>query len=129
MKIAIFGRKAISERLVTLLTEQGSEVEINPGLQNKAGIDLAIIDSLSEDVESMSHHIRNLWKVPLLLIVNEGNSNWEKLYSIHADGYLRERTKGPELKARLDAILRGLPLRTNTMHVGHTIRDSGHNFE
>jgi DNA-binding response OmpR family regulator len=77
-----------------------------------------------EDAESVFYSIKELWNVPLLLIVNEQNSNWEKLFRLNADGYLNEKIKGLELKARLEATLRRLSSRTNTVHAGHTARNN-----
>jgi len=101
MKVAIFGRNVISARLVRLLTAQGIEIKDNPSLQDEDGIDLAIIDSLVEDAESIYSHIEKLWNVPLLVIIDERNSDWEKLYCISADGYISGKITDLELKARL----------------------------
>ena len=113
MKVAIFGRKVISKRLVRLLVEQGIEIEDTPNIQDKDGIDLVIIDSLLEDTESILPHIEKLWNVPLLVIIDERNSDWEKLYSANTDGYLSEKIRGLELKARLEATRRRFLLKTN----------------
>ena len=112
MKVAIFGRKVISKRMVKLLTAQGIEIEDAPNMQDEDGIDLAIIDSLVEDAESIYSHIEKLWNVPLLVIIDERNSDWEKLYLANADGYLSEKIRSLELKARLEATLRRFLLKT-----------------
>lgn len=64
------------------------------------------MDDLSEQAKAACHHIREFWKVPLVLMVAQQQADWERLESLGADGYLPEQARDAELAARLRAMLR-----------------------
>lgn len=69
-------------------------------------LDLAVVDALAEDVEASCRCIRELWGIPVVLIVRERQADWERLQSLDTDGYIPERAGAAELAARLWAVVR-----------------------
>ena len=115
MRIIILGREKIIQRLTAILAgEEIETVSVSDGLeklmalQEHARFDLAIVDSVAEEVESVCHHIRKPWDIPLILVADMRRPEWQRLRSLRPDGYLSEEADDRELRARLRTTLRRL---------------------
>ncbi len=113
MKVIVFGREKTIQRLIVSLAEEGvgmagtsDDLEAIMTLQKQGGFDLAIVDSRAEKAEVVCNCINGLRTIPLVLIVDERQANWEKLESLGASSYLPEGARDGELAARLRVILR-----------------------
>ncbi|MFC2045008.1 hypothetical protein ACFLT8_07485 [Chloroflexota bacterium] len=82
--------------------------------------DLVLVDILAEKAEAACHHINHSCDIPLVLIVRDNETNWKRLELLHADGYLAERVRGAELRARLRALVR------RNSCAGHVNKSAGH---
>lgn len=112
MRVIVFGCEKTIQRLIVFLAEEGigavatsDDLEATMVLQKQVGFDLAIVDSQAEKAETVCHCINDLWNIPLVLIVNERQADWEKLESLGAFGYVSEGVGEREIAARLRAIL------------------------
>lgn len=110
MRVIVFGRERMIKKLSVFLAREGIEMVGTSDrldkmitLPEQGGFDLAIVDS-----QAACHHIKEIWDMPVVLIVNRRQANWERLQSLDADGYLAEEAENGELVARLRAMLRRL---------------------
>lgn len=108
MRVIVFGRERMIKKLSVFLVREGIEMVGTSDRLDKmitlpeaGGFDLAIVDS-----QAACHHIKEIWDMPVVLIVNRRQANWERLQSLDADGYLAEEAENGELVARLRAMLR-----------------------
>jgi len=108
MRVIVFGRERMIKKLSVFLAREGIEMVGTSDrldkmitLPEQGGFDLAIVDS-----QAACHHIKEIWDMPVVLIVNRRQANWERLQSLDADGYLAEEAESGELVARLRAMLR-----------------------
>jgi DNA-binding response OmpR family regulator len=68
--------------------------------------DVALVDSLAEGVEVACCCISKLFKIPVILLVNESDVDWKRLQLLEPHGYIYEGTSGAEMAARLWAVMR-----------------------
>jgi len=117
MRVIAFAPARTLERLAILLGREGIEVMGTPErieqmlpLRERDGFDLALLDSRAENAETAWQCMRELWDVPLVLMVGKGPLDWRRLQSLGADAYLPDAANNGEFIARLKAILRRLSL-------------------
>ncbi len=112
MRVIVFGRKSVIERLPMLLTDEvislTGELEKMIALLNQDLFDLALVDSAAKDAEAACLHINKFLNVPIVLIIGKRKPNWDRLQSIGVDGYLPESAESDEVMARLRAMVRRL---------------------
>ncbi|TET12672.1 MAG: hypothetical protein E3J81_10375 [Dehalococcoidia bacterium] len=112
MRVIAFGSEMIMQRVSTSLAGEGIDVVSTSdrpqamALLKHERLDLAVVDALVEDVEASCRCIRELWGIPVVLIVRERQADWERLQSLDTDGYIPERAGAAELAARLRAVVR-----------------------
>ncbi len=118
MRVIVFGRKRTVQKLTDLLASEGIEaVGTSDGLDKvialheKDMFDLAIVDSLAERVEATCYRIKESLAIPLVLIVDKKQVDWDRLQPLGAVGYLTE-AQDSELVARLKAMLRRFSLNS-----------------
>jgi DNA-binding response OmpR family regulator len=117
MRVIVFGREKTGQRLTAILAEEGIEtVSLSDGLGKlmalwkRGAFDMAIVDSLAGEAEAACHHINESWAIPLMLVADMKNADWQRLRSLRPDGYLPEEAEDDELRAHLRATLRRLSL-------------------
>jgi len=113
MRVMVFGNKMVTRRLTTSLAEEGIRViSASDGLDGMMALlkqgefDLAVVDSLAEEAEAACRRINELRAIPLVLVVGKRETDWERLQSLGADGYVPENTGKAQLAARLRAVVR-----------------------
>ena len=113
MRVIVFGKKETVQRLGAFMAGGGMEViGVSDGfdnviaLQKQTVFDLAIVDSLADEAEAVSHYINEFWSIPLLFLISERQADWKRLQSLDPNGYLREEAEDGELAVRLWAMLR-----------------------
>ena len=113
MKVIIIGRERTVQKLTAVLAGEDIDiVRLSDGLdkvvalQHQEMFDLAIVDSLAEEVETACHHINKVWGIPLVLVVSKRHTDWAQLQLLGAIGYLPVEAENGELLVRLRAMLR-----------------------
>jgi len=113
MKVMIFGRQTTVKKIASaLISEEVEVVSIAPGVNTVEAVEqcedanLALIDTQAEDMKRVCHYVNRTMGIPILLIVNQKQAEWERFDSLHAEGYLLDTTKDGELMARLTAAAR-----------------------
>ena len=113
MRVMIFGNKMVTRRLSTALAGEGIKVvSASDGLDGMMALlkqdefDLAVVDSSVEGSETVCHNIKQLWGIPVVLMVKGKQTDWEKLQSLDSDAYIPEGIGAAELAARLRAVVR-----------------------
>ena len=110
------------QRLSTILAWEGVEtVSVSDGLGELIALwkpgtfDMAIVDSLADEVESACQHVNEAWAIPLMLVVDMKQADWQRLRPLHPDGYLPEEAEDREIQARLrNTLCRLWPRRSIT---------------
>jgi len=112
MKVMIFGRQTTVKKIASaLISEEVEVVSIAPGVNTVEAVEqcedanLALIDTQAEDVKRVCHYVNRVG-IPILLIVNQKQAEWERFDSLPTHGYLLDTTKNGELMARLTAAAR-----------------------
>ena len=112
MTVMIFSSKIVARRLTVSLAGEGielvrlsEEAEAITLLQQER-FDLAVVDSSAEEPETVCRCIGELGCVPVALMVNGKQADWDKLQSLDIHGYLPQGTSGAELAARIRAMSR-----------------------
>ena len=121
MKTIVYGRERTVKKLTGLLENEGIEVKIKPegnydiaDWQAENDFDLAIVDSCTETAESACQNIRETGNMPVALLIDPKNTDWNKLIRLDADCYIPETKENTELAARLRAVLRRYSYRDRT---------------
>jgi DNA-binding response OmpR family regulator len=112
MKVMIFGRQTTVKKIASaLISEEVEVVSIAPGVNTVEAVEqcedanLALIDTQAEDMKRVCHYVNRVG-IPILLIVNQKQAEWERFDSLQTQGYLLDTTKNGELMARLTAAAR-----------------------
>ena len=112
MRLAVFGNEVTVLRLTVSLAGRGVElVRLSEAREAKTRLrrekfDLAVVDNLAEEAETICRYIGKLKRVPLVLMVGKKRVDWEKLSSLGIAGYITQAANGAELVARLQAVSR-----------------------
>ena len=106
MKILVFGSEAIIQRLSTSLAKEEIEVVSTTRVPGQERFDLAIVDSSVERAETICRNIKQLWGIPVVLMITGGQADWERLQSLDSDAYIPGEIGATELAARLRAVVR-----------------------
>ena len=122
MKAIVFGQKNMDETLSEMLKNEGIEIQkldddfnTAKNLSAEEKYDLAIVDSRSDNANKVCRYIRENLDIPLVLVVDSLQADWEGLKSIEADGYISDVKKSGELSARARALLRRLLLKNKIL--------------
>ena len=113
MRVLVFGRLPIMQRMTELLREEGIIViSISNGfaelidLLEPDELSLAILDCCAEQAEVAYYRISKLGAIPIVFMMSDRRADWKRIQSLDAIGYLPEQAGNRELAARLRAILR-----------------------
>ena len=112
MRIIAIGTKLMTKRLILALA--GSEFELLIASETLEAIvllkqdkfDLVVVDSLARGIETTCRRIRELGRVPIVLMIGQRQVNWKEIESLDIDGYIPQGVNGAELVARLSALTR-----------------------
>ena len=112
MKVMVTGNRSTVHRLIASLAGRDHEVisfsnvyEVI-ALMEMEKLDLVVMDSLSEEMETICSYARELDGIPVALMVGQKQPDWAKTQSLGINGYLPREANGNELAARLQAIVR-----------------------
>lgn len=113
MRAVVYGHERTVKKVMALLVGEGVLVEAVSDRFCETVVwpvqgefDLAIVDSQAETAEAACHHLRRSGDIPLVLIVDPRQADWNGLKQLNADGYLPTGTEDGELSARMRAVLR-----------------------
>lgn len=113
MRILVFGRPLITQKIINALHEEDISVTSIPDgfaewieLIDPKEMTLAILDCCANQIDSAYRYINNSGFVPIAFIMNDKMENWKKISRLNAVGFFPEEAGIKELKARLRAILR-----------------------
>ncbi len=112
MRVMVLGSETTIERLSPFLAVEGIEASsTSDGLQAMALLkqevfDLAAVDCLVDGAEAACSLIRKNSDIPVVLLVDRKQIDWESLESLGIDGYIPDGVGGAELVARLRAVMR-----------------------
>ena len=112
MRVILLGNGTFVQRVDATLTQEGIEVVSaftspqTESLLAQETFDLAMVDTLIDDVEAACRSIRDLQGIPVALMVRERQQDWERLQALDADGYVPEVASDAEQAARLRAVVR-----------------------
>jgi len=74
-------------------------------LPQQNGAVLAVVDAAVDEAEAACHYINESWRIPLVLMIAGKQTDWKKLTSLNASGYILEYSGDIELVARLNAMI------------------------
>jgi DNA-binding response OmpR family regulator len=115
MKIIVYGDQPAAARITSLLNTGNIEVieaavtDTSEPVESFFGesIDLIVVEGDEEDVTNLCRSLREgLGEIPVVIAVNKNRTDWTRLISADADGYLYMEDSSQEMKARIKAILR-----------------------
>lgn len=126
MKIVVFGREIILQRIMDCLSGNGDVIRL-PDESNKAAVlqklgefNLVMVDSFNGYAEAICRYIDEFQNIPVVLIVRESNADWRRLSSINPSGYIPEEAGKAELAARIQSVMRRLKPIGQTEQINFT---------
>lgn len=93
-------------RLAASLAKEEIEVVSTIQAPRQGRFDLAVVESSVEGAETVCRNIKQLWGIPVVLMVKGEQADWERLQSLDSDAYIPEGIGATELAARLRAVVR-----------------------
>lgn len=115
MKVALFGRRTVIQKVLDSLSGNGLVVAVAPKEPDKMSalshidyFDMVIVDSLADGAEATCRYLEDLQAIPFVLMVKGRQVDWRKLQQFDAQGYIYEGVGKEELAARIKAIMRRL---------------------
>ncbi|MFC1984244.1 hypothetical protein ACFLVO_04470 [Chloroflexota bacterium] len=113
MRVLVFGRLPIMQRVTELLREEGIIViSISNGFAELIDLlkpdefSLAILDCCAEQTEVAYYRISELGAIPIVFMMSDRRADWKRIQSLDAIGYLPVQAGNRELATRLRVILR-----------------------
>jgi DNA-binding response OmpR family regulator len=112
MRVIVFAGETIGQSVADSLVKEGISVaSASDGIAavnmlKRERFDVALVDSLAEGAEVACCCISKLFKIPVILLVNESDVDWKRLQLLELDGYIYGGTSGAEMAARLWAVMR-----------------------
>ena len=106
MRVIALGDRTMIRKLSTSLSEEGVEVVSMITLPKRKRFDLAVVDSSAEEAEVACRYIKQVWGIPVVLVVKRKQTDWERLQALDTDAYIPEDVSSAELIARLRAVVR-----------------------
>ncbi len=113
MKVAVFGRRMVIQKILDSLGGNGLEVAVAPEEPDIGAVlsqidyyDMVIVDSLAEEAEATCNRLDDFRDIPLVLVIKGKQVDWRKLQSFDAQGYISEGAGKEEFAARIKAIMR-----------------------
>ncbi len=115
MKVAVFGRRMVIQKILDSLGGNGFEVAVAPEEPDIGAVlsqigyyDMVIVDSLADGAEATCQYLEELQAIPFVLMVKGRQVDWRKLQPFDAQGYIYEGAGKEEIAARIRAIMRRL---------------------
>ena len=121
MKIAVFGRRIIKEKLSRCFGNEGVElIELSEALDTitlvrQGKYDLVVVDGLAQGADTICNILGQTGNIPVVLLLGRTKADWSKLQSLSVSGYVRREAEGAELAARLKAIARRWQINGSTV--------------
>ena len=112
MRVIVFAGDAVGQGIAEALGKEGisaasaSDGIVAVNMLGRERFDVALVDSLAEGAGIACCCIGKLFRLPVMLLVSEGDADWERLRKLEPHGYIYEGTSGPEMAARLWAVMR-----------------------
>jgi len=112
MKVLVVGSEITIKMITRCLSNEGiklvSSLEVleDNSRLTREGFDIAVVDGLLKQAETACRSIRELYNIPVVLLVDRRSVDWKRLQSLAIDGYIPQETKGKELAARLRSVAR-----------------------
>jgi DNA-binding response OmpR family regulator len=116
MKIMIIGNRIMAQLFTSYLAPVGIEVanalDCHRGLikLGKEPHELTLIDSQLSCAKETCQHIRELFAIPVLLLIDRA-TDWQEMESFHVDGYVLKSVGAEQLLATMRAVLRGAKIQ------------------
>jgi Trk K+ transport system NAD-binding subunit len=115
MRIIVFGACLVTSKLAEILN--GDNIEVIEAVVRdntdpaesfaSENADLIVVEGDEEDVAALCQSLRKcVGDVPVALVVSRNRTDWRKVSSADADGYLYREDGTSQMKARLKAITR-----------------------
>jgi DNA-binding response OmpR family regulator len=112
MRVMIIGNGIMAKLYISYLAPMGIEVtnalDCHRGLikLGKEPHELTLIDSQLSCAKETCQHIRELFAIPVLLLIDRA-ADWQELESFDVDGYVLKDVGAEQLLATMRAVLRG----------------------
>jgi len=112
MRVIVFAGETIGQSVADSLVKEGISVaSASDGIAavnmlRWEHFDVALVDSLADGVEVACCCISKLFRIPVILLVNESDVDWKRLQLLELYGYICGGTSGAEMAARLWAVMR-----------------------
>ena len=112
MRVIVFAGETIGQSVADSLVKEGISVaSASDGIAavnmlKRERFDVALVDSLAEGAEVACCCISKLFRIPVILLVNESDVDWKRLQLLELDGYIYGGTSGAEMAAWLWAVMR-----------------------
>ncbi len=112
IKVLAMGRKNITLRVSNALIDSRIGITVQNDISDainllkKDRFDLVLIDGYLDNLESVCYHITRQYRVPVVLVVNGKEADWNHLKTLDVDGFIPEEGGDAEIMAYFNSITR-----------------------
>jgi DNA-binding response OmpR family regulator len=123
LKILALGRKNVIRRVSYALTNSGISLTVANNisdaiqLMRKDKFDLALVDGYMEELETICYRITWQCRLPVVLIINGTEKDWNLLRNLDVDGFIPEEAGHTELVAYFSSIVKRKDARPNEANI------------
>jgi DNA-binding NarL/FixJ family response regulator len=112
IKVLAMGRKNVTLRVSNALIDSRVGITVQNDISDainllkKDRFDLVLMDGCLDNLESVCYHITKQYRVPVVLVVNGKEADWNHLKTLDIDGFIPEEGSNSEILAHFNSIAR-----------------------
>jgi DNA-binding response OmpR family regulator len=112
LKVLVLGRRSVTRRISNALIEGEVSIMLQYDIDDaitllkKEKFDLTLVDGCMDNLESICYRITWQCRVPVVLIVNSKETDWNLLKTMDIDGFIPEEAGNAEILAYFNSIVR-----------------------
>jgi DNA-binding response OmpR family regulator len=123
LKVLALGRKTVTHRVAQALANSGialtykNDIAEAVALLKKEKYDLALVDGYMDELESTCYRITWQCRLPVALIINGKETDWNLLRRLDVDGFIPEEAGHTELVTYFTSIARRKDVRPDSTKI------------
>jgi DNA-binding response OmpR family regulator len=120
IKVLAMGRKNVTLRVSNAIIDSQVDITVQNDISDainllkKERFELILMDGYLDNLESVCYHITRQYEVPVVLVINGKEADWDHLNTLDIDGFIPEEGGNAEILAYFNSIARRNAHRAST---------------
>jgi DNA-binding NarL/FixJ family response regulator len=112
IKVLAMGRRNVTLRVSNALIDSRVGITVQNDISDainllkKDRFDLVLMDGYMDNLESVCYHITRQYRVPVVLVVNGKEADWNHLKTLDIEGFIPEEGRDAEILTYFNSIAR-----------------------